>query len=354
MYSSKIIQSSSFLTFATWKRKELDMTSNRKELLAIERALDHFQTHLESQSCRHILIQSDNTTAVYNINRKAAASSLYLDLRRLINKAEQMKLSSYPGSGEQNNGFTQPPGAERGLPNKEVCSVACIEEDKFPSKRRPLRKDKQQNFTRFLLIEKGKSRKKRKKKRERSESDSDSSRSNKVRKCVPHKVVKDEPTDSSSHSSDFKKSTKVRRGKGKRRSNSAGLERSTLECTTKKAKRSESNPRCSRESINKRKSHEQERIKTASREHVSSSVEIKPNSSKLTDSDNDNNEISVYKGNPDAKRYKSLQRKLERSTLECTTKKAKHEKEEVITVEDEEVKEEKEINAEKVAEKLPK
>jgi hypothetical protein len=69
------------------------MTSNRKELLAIERALDVFRPRLETQSCRHILIQSDNTTAVYNINRKAAAPSLYLYLRRLLDKAEKMNLT---------------------------------------------------------------------------------------------------------------------------------------------------------------------------------------------------------------------------------------------------------------------
>jgi hypothetical protein len=84
-----------------------------------------------------------------------------------------------------------------------------------------------------------------------------------------------------------------------------------VECVTKKAKRSESDIRTGRESSDKRKSHEQKRIKTTSRKHVSSSVEIKPNSSKLTNSDDDNNQIVVYRNDAEAKRYKNLQKKVE-------------------------------------------
>jgi hypothetical protein len=81
-----------YLTFGRWRRAELDMTNNRKELIAIDKALDAFQPRLEAQGVRHILIQSDNTTAVYNINKKAAAASLYLDLRHLLKKSEKLNL----------------------------------------------------------------------------------------------------------------------------------------------------------------------------------------------------------------------------------------------------------------------
>jgi hypothetical protein len=69
------------------------MTSNRKDIIAIDKALDVFQPQLETQGVRHILIQSDNSTAVYNINRKAAAATLYLDLRHLLKKSEKLKLT---------------------------------------------------------------------------------------------------------------------------------------------------------------------------------------------------------------------------------------------------------------------
>jgi hypothetical protein len=71
----------------------MDMTSNKKELIAIDKALDVFKPRLEAQGIRHILIQSDNTTAVYNINRKAVAATLYLDLRHLLKKSEKLKLT---------------------------------------------------------------------------------------------------------------------------------------------------------------------------------------------------------------------------------------------------------------------
>jgi ribonuclease HI len=68
------------------------MTSNKKELIAINKALEVLQPKLETLRCHHILIQSDNTTAVYNINRKAAASALYLDLRHTLERAEKQNL----------------------------------------------------------------------------------------------------------------------------------------------------------------------------------------------------------------------------------------------------------------------
>jgi hypothetical protein len=230
--------------------------------------------------------------------------------------------SAHTGSREQDNRFTQPPGIERGLPGKEMYSVACLREAKLPPQRRSLRKSKQQNFAHLLLLERGKTRKKRQKERERSESSSSPSRSDKARKRVSHKLVQDEPIDSSSHSSDFKEPKKVQRGRRKRRSHSSGLERSTVECVTKKAKRGESDSRTSRESPHKRKSHEQKRIKTSSRKHVSSSTEIKPIPSKLTKSNEDINQIVLYRNESDAKRSKNLQKKVEflidyRSTKEA-------------------------------------
>jgi hypothetical protein len=91
-FPSKIVPSTSYLTFGQWRRAELDMTSNKKELIATDKGLDAFQPRLEAQGVRHILIQSDNTTAVYNINRKAAVT-LYLDLRHLLKKSEKLNLT---------------------------------------------------------------------------------------------------------------------------------------------------------------------------------------------------------------------------------------------------------------------
>jgi hypothetical protein len=61
------------------------MTNNKKELIAIDKALDVFQPRLKAQGCRHILIQSDNSAVVYN---KAAVASLDLDLHHLLKRSE--------------------------------------------------------------------------------------------------------------------------------------------------------------------------------------------------------------------------------------------------------------------------
>jgi hypothetical protein len=103
-YPSRILTSTSLIAYGTWRRSERDMTSNKKELIAIDKALEVFQPKLETLRCRHILIQSDNTTAVYNINRKAAASSLYLDLRHTLERAEKLdvKLTAVHIPGVEN------------------------------------------------------------------------------------------------------------------------------------------------------------------------------------------------------------------------------------------------------------
>jgi hypothetical protein len=68
-----------------WNQHERDWTSNRKELVAIERALRMYHPLMEEKQISSILIRSDNSAAVFNTNRKRACLSLLEPLRKLLN-----------------------------------------------------------------------------------------------------------------------------------------------------------------------------------------------------------------------------------------------------------------------------
>jgi hypothetical protein len=76
-------------------------TSNKRELVAIDMALQAFQPLLIREGISSIQILTDNSTAMYNINRKAASWNLYLSLRRLLIRASregfQLKADHIPG-----------------------------------------------------------------------------------------------------------------------------------------------------------------------------------------------------------------------------------------------------------------
>jgi ribonuclease HI len=196
-FPSKIVPSTSYLTFGKWRRSEQDMTSNRRELIAIYRALEVFQPRLEAQGVRHILIQSDNTTAVYNINRKAAAATLYLDLRHLLKRSEKLKLTmtAIHIPGVENT--TTDSLSRLELSGDYQIRKAVSEE----TKRRSLRKAKQCYFDYLLQLEKGK---KQKGTRGRSPR-------KKTGKCVTSQMVRDKSADPPSDTIDIQEFKKVRR-----------------------------------------------------------------------------------------------------------------------------------------------
>jgi hypothetical protein len=58
-------------------------SSNRRELVAIHQLLHAFAPVIKENNIKSIWLFSDNSTAVYNLNRKAAAITLYKSLLRL-------------------------------------------------------------------------------------------------------------------------------------------------------------------------------------------------------------------------------------------------------------------------------
>jgi hypothetical protein len=60
-------------------------SSNKRELLAIHKALEEFSPVITKNRWNSIQILKDNTTAFYNINHKSASVNLYHSLRRLLN-----------------------------------------------------------------------------------------------------------------------------------------------------------------------------------------------------------------------------------------------------------------------------
>jgi ribonuclease HI len=60
-------------------------SSNKRELVAIHKALEEFSPTIIKNRWNSIQILTDNTTACYNINRKAASINLYHSLCRLFN-----------------------------------------------------------------------------------------------------------------------------------------------------------------------------------------------------------------------------------------------------------------------------
>jgi hypothetical protein len=59
-------------------------SSNKRKLVAIHKDLEAFAPIIRSNKWNTIQILMDNTTACYNINRLAAADTLYHSLRRLL------------------------------------------------------------------------------------------------------------------------------------------------------------------------------------------------------------------------------------------------------------------------------
>jgi ribonuclease HI len=60
-------------TMGRWSDVTASASSNKRELIACHKALESFSSILKKENCTDILILTDNTTAMYNINRRAAS-----------------------------------------------------------------------------------------------------------------------------------------------------------------------------------------------------------------------------------------------------------------------------------------
>jgi hypothetical protein len=91
--NSKSDTSDPFYIFGEWSRHMSTQSSNKRELVAVHKAIWAFYPKLLEQNCRSIEIFSDNSAAVYNINRKAAHRNLATSLRRLLLYVESLHIS---------------------------------------------------------------------------------------------------------------------------------------------------------------------------------------------------------------------------------------------------------------------
>jgi hypothetical protein len=67
-------------------------SSNRKELVAVTASLAAFRRHLEDVRSTTILLKSDNSTVVADVNRASASATLTQPLRALLRRVESMGL----------------------------------------------------------------------------------------------------------------------------------------------------------------------------------------------------------------------------------------------------------------------
>jgi hypothetical protein len=77
-------------------------SSNKRELVAVHKAIETFLSALETNRWSSIKIMTDNTTTAYNINRKAAAHNLVPSTRKLLvmsgKNSLQVKADYIPGA----------------------------------------------------------------------------------------------------------------------------------------------------------------------------------------------------------------------------------------------------------------
>jgi hypothetical protein len=83
-------QEEELLAHGSWTN---EWSSNKRELVAVHRALIFFSRTEETRHLHHFLLHSDNTTTVYNLNRCASARSLVMPMRRLMSALEGMMLT---------------------------------------------------------------------------------------------------------------------------------------------------------------------------------------------------------------------------------------------------------------------
>jgi ribonuclease HI len=87
--ASLTIDGSRTHAFGFWTGKELTYSSNVRELTAVRLALSHFEATLCPMAPATVLVQSDNSTTVADINRQSAAMSIAPHLTKLLAAAKE-------------------------------------------------------------------------------------------------------------------------------------------------------------------------------------------------------------------------------------------------------------------------
>jgi ribonuclease HI len=80
-------------SFGTWRRSQCSFTSNAKEMTAVRLGLLHFAADLESCRGATVLVQSDNSTTVADINALRAAATLVPHMLLLLRAVKRMEVS---------------------------------------------------------------------------------------------------------------------------------------------------------------------------------------------------------------------------------------------------------------------
>jgi hypothetical protein len=78
------------MAYGRWKENMSHQSSNRRELVAIHQALKTFAPIIQENKIKSFQLFSDNATAVYNLNRKAAVITLHKSLLRLLSLTTTM------------------------------------------------------------------------------------------------------------------------------------------------------------------------------------------------------------------------------------------------------------------------
>jgi ribonuclease HI len=92
------------IAFGNWKGKEAQLSSNAKELSAVRKGLQRFVNLGTLEEDTALLVRSDNTSTVGDINRLSAASSLLKHLRDLfiVARSHRIHLHALHLPGMQN------------------------------------------------------------------------------------------------------------------------------------------------------------------------------------------------------------------------------------------------------------
>jgi ribonuclease HI len=121
-------------TYGTW-REGLAWTSNARELSAVRLALQRFKTELRLHPNTSLLVRSDNTTTVSDINSLRAPKSLLTHLLRLLSVARALRISltalHIPGVQNQAADRLSRMGMEREYTLSQTARQAVMEEFQF-------------------------------------------------------------------------------------------------------------------------------------------------------------------------------------------------------------------------------
>ncbi|KAA6363146.1 MAG: hypothetical protein EZS28_041328 [Streblomastix strix] len=78
------------MAHGTWNRKQTKLTSNNREIKAITQGLRNFAKILKNSRIQSLAIRSDNSTAVFDIRKLGATSTLIKEIKQIHQKIEKL------------------------------------------------------------------------------------------------------------------------------------------------------------------------------------------------------------------------------------------------------------------------